>query len=89
MSGREITREVIARMLERRAVGQVAHDLGISEDDVFQILEGRRGVAPVVARCNITGRSFTARSWRGAYLRAQLLGFADWDWWQAGAEAAQ
>lgn len=82
-----VTRQTVAQMLDRYSSGQVAHLLGISEDDVFAIMEGGRSVAQVVVRCNRSGRTFTARSWRGAYFRAQLLGLADWDWWQACEEA--
>ena len=32
-------------------------------------------------RCNRTGRRIEARSQRGAYRMACLLGLTDWDWW--------
>lgn len=87
---RDVSPARVRALLADRSVEQVAADLDLDEEDVERIAADgvdRRPTIQVV--CNLSGRHFTARSWRAAYRRAQIEGFADWDWWVALTGGAQ
>ena len=57
----------------------IANQIGAPLDAVLAIIKRDSRARRWVARCNRTGRTIAAMTERGAYLRAQIAGFADWD----------
>lgn len=58
---------------------EIALRTGMTLDAVLAVLRRDSRATRWVARCNITGRRIQSHTERGAYLRAQIEGFADWD----------
>lgn len=56
----------------------IATTLGVSMAEVEQVLSSAKRV-PWWGRCNKTGRTVRAYSWRGVYRLAQIAGWTDWE----------
>lgn len=56
----------------------IANQIGAPLEVVLAIIKRDDRAARWVARCEKTGRCFYSPTERGAYLRAQIAGFADW-----------
>lgn len=81
--GTAITPSRILSLAETRAPHEVAAVLKIDEEEVLEVLHRAGKVkASWTFRCNKTGRQWRARSERGAYRMAHLMGLTDWDCWQ-------
>jgi hypothetical protein len=70
----------IVSMAKHMPVPEIARRLGIGEEDVHRHLAsvGRDSALRWIARCHRTGRELVAFTERGAYIKAQIAGFADW-----------
>lgn len=71
----------VSSMLLHMTVEDVADRLGLTVAEIQQIAP--HSARKIIVRCNDTGQMWRATSWRGAYLRAQLSGLTDWEWWPA------
>lgn len=78
---RQITPGRVASMSEHMNVAQIAASLRIDEEEVHTMLAraGRNRAPSFAAVCRRTDRRVTAYSERGAFLKAQLAGFAEYD----------
>ncbi len=85
-NGGEITPSRILALCETRDPEDVASILNIPQSQVDAVLKQNGKLRQWVVRCNKTGRTAGARSERGAYRAAHLLGFTDWDCWPEGAK---
>lgn len=56
----------------------IANQIGAPLEAVLAIIRTDGRAARWVARCNKTGRKLYSHTERGAYLRAQIEGLADW-----------
>lgn len=56
----------------------IAGTLGVPLAEVLDIVRRDARAARWIGRCDRTGRTVAALTERGAYLRAQIAGFADW-----------
>ena len=82
----KITPDRVAALAETHEDDEIASILGISENHVRLMLTASAATRRRWhIRCNRTGRRtgrrIEARSQRGAYRMACLLGLTDWDWW--------
>ena len=57
---------------------EIAAHCGIQVEDVLHVLNADSRARAWFARCNKTGHTLQSHTERGAYLRAQIAGFADW-----------
>ncbi len=85
-NGGEITPSRILALCETRDPEDVASILNIPQSQVDAVLNQNGKLRRWVVRCNKTGRTAGARSERGAYRTAHLLGCTDWDCWPEGAK---
>ena len=87
--GTSITPSRILSLAETRSAQEIAATLRIDEEEVLEVLHRAGKVkATWTFRCNKTGRQWRARSERGAYRMAHLIGLTDWDCWQGEPQAA-
>jgi hypothetical protein len=72
----------LVQMADTLDAEEIALRTGYDEEDVQYVLDhaGVRLKSQWWVRCNRTGRSFVARSKRGAYRLVCLKGLVDWDW---------
>ena len=86
----KITPDRVAALAETHEDDEIASILGISENHVRLMLTASTAARRRWhIRCNRTGRRIEARSQRGAYRMACLLGLTDWDWWPEGTQGGQ
>ena len=83
---RQITARRVAQMLVHSTPAQIAGILNITEEEVLAMLAkaGRTAPPRFAAVCRRTGRTITAHSERGAFLKAQIAGFAEYDFGPVG-----
>lgn len=70
-----------ARMARHGAtIDSIMAKAGVAEDEAAEAIAaaGRTTPATLTIVCHRSGRTWSARSARGAYLRAQILGLTDW-----------
>lgn len=81
-----LLRKKVLEMAQTMSEFEVADLCRIPVGDVLAILStaGKRRVW--AARCNRTGRVVTSISERGAYLKVQIVGFADWSFVEGGVQ---
>ncbi len=75
----DVPNRTISSMALHMAPADVADRLELPLAYVLSVLGAKRDDRTWFARCNRTGRKIAAATERGAYLRAQLAGFADWE----------
>ena len=74
----DVPPRVVASMALHMEPEDVADRLKVPIAFVLEVLGRRRDGRRWIARCDRTGEKITAFTERGAYLRAQIAGFADW-----------
>lgn len=76
------TRARLVQMADTLDADEIALRTGYDEEDIQYVLDHARVrlQAQWWVRCNRTGRTFMARSKRGAYRLVCLRGLVDWDW---------
>ncbi len=84
------TRTRLIQMADTLDADEIARRTGLDEEDIQHVLDqaGVRQTARWWVRCNRTGRTFAARSKRGAYRLVCLKGLTDWDWGRGEGGAA-